>query len=311
MTSPLEPPTVLGAGPVGRAVTDRLIGRGDRPTVISRSGTAIPGAQAVAADISDPSAAKELLSGSSVVFQCAQPPYHRWVEDFPTLQRSVLDGCEAGGTPLIALENLYGYGRPDGPMSEDHPMRPHTAKGRVRAEMWDALLEAHTSGRVQTAAVRASDFVGPGALLTAYGERFFPRLLAGRKAELLGNPNARHSITFVPDVAEAMVRVAEEPARWGRAWHVPTAPAITQAEIVRLSAEIAGVEPGYSMVHPWMLRLAGLVNPGAKETIEMLYEFEDDFVIDSSAAEHSLDLRPTQLADALAETIAWYRDQSA
>ncbi|MEM9034159.1 MAG: NAD-dependent epimerase/dehydratase family protein [Actinomycetota bacterium] len=311
MSTHLHHPVVLGAGPVGRAVVARLVERGAHPTVVTRSGTELVGADAVAADVTDPVVAKTVLGHATAVFQCAQPPYHRWAEEFPGLQRTIVEGCEAAGAHLIALENLYGYGRPDGPMTEDHPMRPHTAKGRVRAAMWDELHAAHTQGRVRTAAVRASDFFGPGVAMSTYGERFFPRLLAGRKAELLGDPETRHSITYVPDVAAAMVRVAEDESAWGRAWHVPTAPAITQREIVELAAEAAGAEATYTEVHRWMLRLAGLVNPGAKETIEMLYEFEHDFVIDSSAFEARFDMTATPLATALDETIEWFRGQAS
>jgi len=241
------------------------------------------------------------------VFQCAQPPYHRWVEEFPALQESVLRECARFGATLVAVENMYGYGEVDGVMNEETPFAPDTRKGRVRAQMAKALAEAHTSGRVQTAAVRASDFFGPHVQSSAYGARFFPPIIAGKKAELLGDPEARHSITYIKDLAAALVAVASDPESWGRAWHAPTAPAVTQRQIVEIAGRAAGAEPKFKSVAAWQLRLGGLAIKAAKETVEMLYEFESDFIVDSSAFSTHFEISPTPLADSIAETVAWFQ----
>jgi nucleoside-diphosphate-sugar epimerase len=297
-------PLVLGAGVVGRAVAERLVARGARPAVATRRGTAVIGADSRACDVTDPDALVVAIDGADVVFQCAQPAYHRWVEEFPPFQRNVVEACERAGAVLVAVENLYGYGSSDTPFTEDTPMRPNTRKGVVRAQMWDDLAAAHTAGRIRAAAVRASDFFGPGVLLSSFGERFFGPLVTGKPAGVFGDPDALHSVTFVPDLAEALVRVAEQPAAWGRAWHAPTAAATTQRELVGLAASAASVDPRIRVVRPWMLRLAGLFDPGAKEMIEMLCEFDRDFVVDSSAFERAFGMAPTPLADSIAATVA-------
>lgn len=102
--------TYPGAGPVGRAVVETLVERGAEPTVVTRSAVDLAGARSVVADMSDAGDARRAVSGASVVIQCAQPPYHRWAKEFPALQRSVLGACAAAGAPLIAAENVYGYG---------------------------------------------------------------------------------------------------------------------------------------------------------------------------------------------------------
>lgn len=297
-------PVVLGAGPVGRAVTQRLAARGARPAVLTRRGTDVVGGRPLAVDVTDRDALAGALAGADVVFQCAQPAYHRWVEEFPPFQQHVVDACERAGAVLVVVENLYGYGPSESPFTEGTPMRPTTRKGTVRAQMWDDLQAAHAAGRIRTAAVRASDFFGPGVLLSSFGERFFGPLVAGKPAGVLGDPDTRHSVTYVPDLAEALVRVAEQPAAWGRAWHAPTAPAVTQRELVALAARAASVAPRLRVVRPWMLRLAGLFQPGAKEMIEMLYEFDRDFVVDSSAFERAFGVAPTPLTDSVAATVA-------
>ena len=202
------------------------------------------------------------------------------------------------------MENLYGYGPVDEPMTEHLPMRATNRKGATRARMCEELLDAHRSGQLAAASVRASDFFGPGVVGSVYGERFVPPIVRGGKAQLLGRPEALHSVTYVPDIAEAMVLVASEPDSWGRAWHAPTAPPISQVELVERFAAAAGTEPRWSRVPAALLRLAGLFNPGARETVEMLYEFEHDFVVDSSAFEEHFGVSATPLQASIAATVA-------
>ncbi|MEM8905205.1 MAG: NAD-dependent epimerase/dehydratase family protein [Actinomycetota bacterium] len=311
MSTPLDRPVIVGAGPVGRAVASSLVRRGVRPTVVTRRGTEVAGADTRATDVTDPVRAKSAIADATVVFQCAQPAYHRWPEEFPPLQRNLLDACEAAAATLVAVENLYGYGPVDGPMNEDTPLSPTTRKGRVRTAMWNELAAAHDAGRVATAAVRSSDFFGPGVLLSSHGERYFSRLLDGGRVELLGDPAARHAVTFVPDLGDALVRVADDPSSWGRAWLAPTAPAPTQLDLLATAADAAGVEPRHTRIGPWMLRLVGLARRDVREMVELSYEFERDFVVDSSSFESHFGVRPTPLAEALARTVAWFREEAS
>lgn len=306
--STMSSPVVLGAGPVGRAVVASLASLGHRPRIITRSGTEVVGADSVIADLYDPVAAKAAVAGADVIFHCAQPHYHRWAEDFPPLQRSILTAAEGTEAVVVAVDNLYGYGQVDGPIHEGLPMNPCSRKGRVRAALGAELAAAHAEGRVRTAAVRASDFFGPHVRDSSYGEQFFGRLIKGAKAEVLGSPEALHSATFVPDIASAMVAVAGRPDTWGRAWHAPTAPAVPQTRLVELAAEAAGTTASFTKVVPWQLRLAGLFIKGARETVEMLYEFESDFVIDSSAIETELGISPTPLVESLALAVEWFSE---
>jgi nucleoside-diphosphate-sugar epimerase len=303
-TTPLVRPVVIGAGPVGRAIAEVLEAAGSTATVLTRHPTPIAGASTQAVDATSTDELVDAIAGADVVFQCAQPAYHRWVEEFPALQRAVVGACERVGASLVVVENLYGYGPVDGPMTETTPMRPTTRKGAVRAQMWQELETAHAGARVRVAAVRASDFIGPGVVGSAFGERFVVPLVAGRRADVLGDPDALHSVTYVPDLAAAMVHVARQPNAFGRAWHAPTAPAVTQRELVGLVAAAAGTAPSLRVVRPWMLRLVGLWDRGARETIEMRDEFEHDFVVDSSAFERAFGVGPTPLADSVAATVA-------
>ncbi len=154
---------ILGAGPVGRAVCTALNTRGVEPAVVSRSGTAVPGAIARVADLRDPTQAVNAVSGAEVVFQCTQPAYHGRPQEFPGLQDRAIDAAASAGALLVVAENLYGYGPFDGPLTEDLPLGATTRKGATRARMWLALETAHRDGRLRVVAGRASDFFGSGA----------------------------------------------------------------------------------------------------------------------------------------------------
>ena len=306
-TPPIEPSTqrhvVLGAGPVGRAVVAQLLAAGTQPTVVTRSGTQLPGALAHRADITDPTALVAALAGADVVHQCAQPAYHRWPEEFPALQAGVVDAVAVCGAVLVVVENLYGYGHVDGSLTETLALAATTRKGAVRARMHLDLLDAHQAGRIRMVAARASDFFGPHVDGSAFGERFVSQVRASRKVDILGDPDALHTVTFVPDLAVAMVTLAATPRSWGRAWHVPNATAVTQREIVEIAARAAGTTPKIRPVARWQLRALGMFSAPMRETVEMADEFEHDFVVDHSDYVRHFGDHSTSLPDAFAATM--------
>ena len=299
---------VLGAGPVARAIVNALSSRGIDATVVTRRGTEVPGAHSVTADVRDSDNLAKIVAGSAAVYQASQPEYHRWPEEFPALQDSVVPAVRRTDAVLVAIENLYGYGPVAGPLNESLPLVASTRKGRTRADLWRALEAEHEAGRLKVTAGRASDFFGPHAAASVVGERFFDPLLHGKKAELFGNPNALHTYTYVVDFGEALVRLALDGRSLGRAWHVPNAPAISTKAFLELTASIMGVEPKSVTRTKFQLRLAGLFIPPAKESIEMLYEFEEDFVVDHSAYATTFGDHATPLADSLESTVEWWRN---
>ncbi len=191
-------------------------------------------------------------------------------------------------------------------MTEDHPLDAHTRKGRIRARMWTDALDAHRAGRVRVTEARASDFVGPGLGDGAHmGDRTVARVLTGRPVGVIGDPDVEHSWTSVDDVARTLAVLATDERAWGRPWHVPTAPAVSQRQLVDALARAAGRRPvPVRSVPIALLRLVGIVSPTVRELPEIAYQFTAPFVIDSSAATSTFGLEPTPLADTLATTVA-------
>lgn len=304
---------VFGTGAIGRAVVEELVKRGESVRVVNRSGRAeeIPaGVEVVAADLFNPSQVREVTSGAKVVYQSSQPAYHRWVQEFPSLQNSIIEGLTGSGAKLVLVENLYMYGETNGkPMTEDTPYNAHTRKGKVRGELSKAAFAAHRAGKLKVTAGRGSDFFGPWGLTTAaMGERTFYPMLQGKPASLVGNIDLPHTHTYVKDFGRALVVLGERAEADGQAWHVPSDnPRVTQREMVKMIAEEMGIEPKMSAMGRGMMWFGGLFIPAAKETFEMMYEFEQPFIVDSSKFENTFGMKATPMKDAIRETVAWYR----
>jgi nucleoside-diphosphate-sugar epimerase len=299
---------VLGAGPIGTAVTHQLAAQGNAVTVVSRSGRgpALPGVRRVAADAGDADALSTLAEGAAALYNCVNPAYHRWPADWPPIAAAVLTAAERSGAVLATASNLYGYGPVDGPMTETLPLAAPGAKGAVRARMFTDALAAHEAGRLRMTEVRGSDYVGPDAE-SHLGERVVPRVLAGRKASVLGSADQPHTWTFTHDMARMLVVAAADERAWGRAWHAPSNPPRSQRQAIDDLARVAGAPPiRVSTVPRALLVGMGLVNPTMRELRETLYQFEQPFVMDSSDAQRTFGLAPTPWDEVLATTLRSY-----
>src|SRR5215216_3757717 len=74
--------------------------------------------------------------------------------------------------------------------------------------------------KVRAVSVRAADLFGPHVAESLAGARLFGPALAGKKVQLLANPDLPHSLTYIRDVGRAMVTLGENEAALGQAWHV-------------------------------------------------------------------------------------------
>ena len=304
---------VLGTGAIGRAVMEELIKRGESVRMVNRSGKMdeVPArVEVVASDLYDHAKVKEVTRDAQVVYQASQPSYKEWPEKFPLLQKSIIDGLTGSGAKLVIVENLYMYGDTNGkPMTEDTPHNAHTRKGRVRGEISRAAFNAHDDGRVRVTSARGGNFFGPWGTNSTMGARAFYPLLRGKPAQLIGRTDLPHSHTYIKDFGMALLILGERDEADGQAWHVPNdMPKITQGELVRMFAEEADVEPKLSSMGKLMMAIGGLFIPEAKETVEMMYEFDKPFIVDSSKFEKTFGIKATPIREAIRETVNWYKN---
>ena len=300
---------IVGAGPVGTTTALHLAEAGHEVRMVTRSGGGPdhPGIERVAADATDATALSRLAAGATSLVNAANPPYHRWASDWPPLFAAFLRAAEDTGAVLVAMSNLYGYGPVGHPMREGDPMAATTRKGPIRARQWADMLALHEAGRIRATEARGSDFFGPHVTNSHLGDITLARVLRGRTAWVIGDPDTRHSWTYMGDVARTLAVLAADERAWGRPWHVPTNPPMTQRDAVRAIARHAGApEPTLRGTPRWALRLAGLGSPTLREVVELTYQFERDFVVDSSAFTTTFGVDPTPLDEAFAATAEWW-----
>ncbi len=312
MTAPRH--IVLGAGQVGTEIARQLAAAGEPVAVATRTGRdpGIAGVVPAQIDATDAASVRAAAAGAEVAYFAVQPAYTRWAEDFPPLVDGIIGGLRGGSARLVVVDNLYMYGPTGGaPIREDLPYAATNRKGTARARMAVSLLDADRAGDVRVTIGRGSDFFGPGATDTVVGERFFGPIVAGGRADVYGRPDLPHTFTYVPDFARALIELGRHEDACGRAWHVPSAPAVSMRALAETAAAAAGKPLRTRTVGRMSLRLAGLFIPEAREMIEMAYEFEESYVVDDSAIRAAYGLTHTPLDRSVADTVAWYAAQAA
>ena len=83
---------IFGTGAIGLATLDALLRRGETVRMVNRSGSApVPDeVEVVLGDAADAQFTIDVARGAQVIYLTLNPPYSRWVQEFPTLPAGVL-----------------------------------------------------------------------------------------------------------------------------------------------------------------------------------------------------------------------------
>jgi nucleoside-diphosphate-sugar epimerase len=304
---------VLGAsGGTGSAVVEELATRGRPVRAVNRKGDlhAPAGVERMAADVSTPDGARRAAEGASVVYHCAQPEYTRWVEEFPVMNRAVMEAAAAAGAKLVVADNLYMYDSSSGPISESTTETATTVKGQLRRRLADDLLAAHRAGTLRVTIGRSSDYYGPNGTGTTLGDRLFEAILAGKKAQWMGSLDQPHTCSYLPDMARALAILGERDEADGRAWVLPAAEPVTGRAFIEAAARAAGTSPRPATISTGMMRTLGLFMPFLRAYTEMMGQWTAPFTIDASAFQQAFGpLGVTPHDQALATTVAWFSER--
>jgi nucleoside-diphosphate-sugar epimerase len=307
---------IVGAGATALATARLFAADGDRVRLVSRRGTSpantadtaiepielIELIEPVALDATDAEALSELCRGAETVVNCAVPAYHDWPQTVPPLFRAILAAAERSGARYVMLGNLYGYGPVTGPVTEDLPLRATGPKGRIRAQMWQEAMAAHTAGRVRATELRAGQFLGPGAY-SSFTLTVAPTVLAGRLTLTPAALETRTGYTAIGDAARALVTLARDEDSFGHVWHAPATNASVR-EVATLLAKLAGApEPRLETLTDRELALLSLTSPIWGEFEETAHMSHRDFLVDSSRIERRFGLVATPLEEVLRPTV--------
>jgi nucleoside-diphosphate-sugar epimerase len=301
---------IFGTGPLGLAVARRLVSAGAQVRLVNRSGRAADapkGAEVVAADATDPSASLRACEGAAVVFHCATGPYGMWAKFLPPLMNGIIEGAAAAQAKLVYGDNLYAYGPVDGPLREDLPYRPIGPNTRARAQVATTLMDAHAAGKVRATIGRASDFYGPNVHQSKAGDLIFGRALAGKPAQVVGDPDEPHTYMFIDDFASGLVTLAQREEALGQVWHLPSAETVTTRRFVEMVFAQAGQRVRIRPAPKIAITLLALFGPAMKAVKETMYQSEFPWVVDDGKFVRAFGELATPHEKAIQQTLAWFR----
>ena len=281
---------VLGDGVIGQAVADELRRQGLPCVLGSRHAPAAGAAEPhrhITVDALDAAALRHATRGATHLYLTIGLPYDSavWARDWPRVMAHSIEAALAQGAVLVFFDNVYSYGPLPlaVPMREDHPRQPPSRKGAVRLGLLRQLHEAGQRDRLRWVVGRSADFYGPGVRNSVLYATAMARQLQGKRAQWLGNPDARHSFTYTGDAARALVQLAQDAGAWQQEWHLPTAgPAPTPRQLLGLSARLLGAPQGVQTLPPALFKLLQFFVTILREVDETLYQNKQDYVFDSS-----------------------------
>jgi nucleoside-diphosphate-sugar epimerase len=283
--------TILGSGGgIGVPLAKELKNYTDQIRLVSRNPKKINETDELfPADLNDPGQIDKAIAGSSVVYLTIGFEYNLkvWKETWPPFLREVINSCIKHKAKLVFFDNVYMYAKTSIPyMKEDAPIAPPSEKGKIRKILRDMIMDEVGKKNLTALIARAADFYGPDNKNSALTIMVAENLLKGKKAQVMGNPNKIHTYTYTPDAAKATALLGNTPDAFNQEWHVPTTKEkLTTNEWIELIAKGLNTEVKIQKVPKVMLQLLGLFIPVMREFPEMLYQYEQDYIFDSSKFE--------------------------
>ncbi len=282
--------TILGSGgAIGSELAKILPRYTDKVRLVSRNPKAVNSTDELfKADITDAAQVENAVRNSEVVYLTAGLQYNIkvWQETWSKIMTNTINACEKNNCKLVFFDNVYSYGKVDGWMKESTPLNPSSKKGEVRAKIAGQLMDEVKKGNLKALIARAADFYGstPNSIPFVL---IFEKLKKGKSAQLFASDSRKHTYTYTPDAARATALLGNTASAYNRVWHLPTdRNAMTGKQFVEAVAAAYIKKPKYMVLKKWMIELTGLFNPVINEFVEMLYQYEYDYLFDSSDFEN-------------------------
>ena len=295
---------ILGAGgPVANALTQELINANQTVRLVSRKPVQTTAANVTwqKADLLNYDEVLSAAKGSTVIYLVAGLVYDAaiWKQQWPVIMKNVINVTKVTRARLIFFDNVYMYGLVNGAMTEDTPYKPSSVKGEIRAGIATMLMDEVKAGSIRATIARAPDFYGTDSTNSFIDMMVLSNYAKKKRAQWIGDPDKKHNYIYIPDAGKAMFLLGQSPDSDNQIWHLPTAPAITGRQFLDIAANAYQIKPKYMRVRKFMLWIFGLFKKVIMGTVEMYYQFDHDYIFDSSKFEKAFNFKPTSYADGL------------
>ena len=322
---------VTGAtGFIGGRLVETLLEDGHKVRVLARRPAESPlqaraGVELVQGDLGDPAGLEELVSGAKRVFHCAGL-VGDWLRDGDARRvnvegtRTLLAACAAAGVGrVVHLSSLsvYGLGQHRG-TDESAPLR-YSGDAYI-----DSKIDAERM--VQVALERDGlpvVIVRPGFVYGPGDRRFLPKVLAAlrrRQFAYVGDGSKLLNLSYVDDVARAMLLAAGEPPAVGEAYNLTDGTETSLRAFVECLCDHLGIPAPAKHVPPpvgWLAAYAaeGLARVRRATEAPRLSRGRMRFLYynqhySGEKAERELGYRPRYTyREGVPPTLRWYREQ--
>jgi len=302
--------TILGSGGIiATELAKALTNYTKNIRLVSRNPKNVNGTdKLLKADLLNPSEVEKAVEGSEVVYVTIGFPYTAkiWQKSWPVFMQNVIKACIKNNAKLVFFDNIYMYDANllNG-MTEETSINPPSKKGKVRAELVNMIMDAIKNDGLSALIARCADYYGPGVERNGMiREMIFNNFAAGKKANWLSSLNYKHSVTYTPDAGKATALLGNTDDAYNQVWHLPTASnPLTGRQWIETIAKAMKVDPKSQLATKFIVRIMGLFIPIMREMPEMLYQYDRDYVFDSSKFEKRFGIHPTSYDDGIAEIV--------
>jgi nucleoside-diphosphate-sugar epimerase len=302
--------TILGAGgSIGNELAKALLEFTPEIRLVSRNPQNVnPSDTLYKADLTNLDDVRAAVADSEVVYLTVGLPYNTrvWQKTWPVIMQNVISACLESNSRLVFFDNIYMYdGSNLDPITESTPINPPSRKGKVRAAIVEMIWDAVSEKGLKALVARCADYYGPSIENTSIlTETVFKPLSQGKPANWLISDLYKHSFTYTPDAGKATAILGNSPDAFGETWHLPTADKpLTGIDWIMTISQELGVKSKYRIVSPFMVSLLGLFMPVMRESYEMLYQYDKDYVFNSHKFEKRFKFKPTPYLEGVREIV--------
>jgi nucleoside-diphosphate-sugar epimerase len=270
--------TVLGInGRIGREIAQAFVSSGWQVTGFGRTDRAkLRGVRFVAGDAQNCDDIKRAIKGADVVVNALNLAYDKWENGrAEALLAKVLEAVKGRGITLMFPGNIYNYAVGQHLIEPHTPQKPEREKGHIRVRMENMLKAASRAGDIKTIVVRTGDFYAPGAVGSSFDLAFMSRLKSN-VLQYLGDLSVGHTWAYLPDVARAYVRLAEERDGMKSFENFHFAGHFVTGHKLMGAIQSVLARPARVALVPWpMMTVIGWFAPVVRELVKMRYLFQE------------------------------------
>ncbi len=301
---------VFGAnGNIGNQAVKAFRKAGWQVRAITRNGqyNHAQGVETASANAMDKGQVISSTKGCNYIINCVNPPYPKWQGMCMPIAVNMITAAQQHKAVHLFPANVYNYGTQiPAIVTDETQMDPDTKKGRIRLDMELLFKQFAAEKNVQTIILRAGDFFGGPHSQSSWFDTVVTKSLTTGKITYPGPMNVVHSWAFLPDMAQAFVKIAEQSDELSNfetflfKGHAITGSQLKVAieQVIEKSCKLSGL--------PWpLLRFAGLFSPMMREISEMSYLWNMPHQLDDRKLQQTIrNVEHTPLVQAVFQSLA-------